>query len=332
MKINNIKALDYQHQGNTLVLAFADTSMEEIREMDATTVRIETDDGTTVEILTDYALRSVTYDLNTDTYTAILERGVTDTAAAALKAIRERLEAAQGHITTLQQEKQETDGKLEELAGEIKNVEPSVGNAALESTVYLNRILLGNAVKAGSLTPTQVMACDALVEPWAPGVFEAGDVRADGGQIWRCAQGHDSTNNPGWSPVNSRALWVPYHTTDPAKARPYIAPTMAEDTYNKGECMIWTDETVRRALRDGITHGPDVLPDAWELVPDFGTEEPEAPNLTEEASNTVSILDGMTVVQLKEYADNQGVDLGGATKKADIRAAIEAAEAGKETV
>lgn len=332
MKINNIKALDYQHQGNTLVLAFADTSMEEIREMDATTVRIETDDGTTVEILTDYALRSVTYDLNTDTYTAILERGVTDTTATALKAIRERLEAAQGHITTLQQEKQETDGKLEALAGEIKNVEPSVGNAALESTVYLNRILLGNAVKAGSLTPTQVMACDALVEPWAPGVFAVGDVRSDGGQIWRCAQGHDSSENPGWSPVNSRALWVPYHTTDPAKARPYIAPTMAEDTYNKGECMVWTDETVRRALRDGITHGPDVLPDAWELVPDLYTEEPEAPDLTEEASNTVSILDGMTVAQLKEYADNQGIALGGATKKADIRAAIEAAEAGKETV
>lgn len=44
---------------------------------------------------------------------------------------------------------------------------------------------------------------------------------------------------------------------------------------------------------------------------------------------TVSILDGMTVAQLKEYAANNDIDLGGATKKADIRAAI---EAGKETV
>lgn len=331
MKINNITALDYQHQGNTLVLAFADdsTSLEDIRGIDAAMLQIETDDGTPVELLTDYAMRSVTYDIEEGIFTAILERGVTDTTATALKTIRQSLETAQGDISTLQQEKREVDGKLEQLAGDIKNVEPSVGNAVLEGAVYLNRILLDSAVKAGSLTPTQVVACAALVEPWAPGAFEVGDVRTDGGQIWRCVQGHDSTNNPTWAPINSRALWVPYHTTDPSKALPYIAPTMAEDAYNKDECMVWTDGNVYRCKRDATVYDPAALPDAWELVTDLDTEDPGE---FADIGNTVSILDGMTVAQLKEYAANNGIDLGGATKKADIRAAIEAAEAGKETV
>lgn len=193
----------------------------------------------------------------------------------------------------------------------------------LESAVRLNRILMESAMKAGSLTPTQIIACDGLVEDWAPSVFEAGDVRNEGSQTWRCIQGHDSTTTPDWTPTKSRALWVPYHSKDPAHARGYVAPTMAEDTYNKGECMVWTDGTIQRALRDSVDRGPDILPDAWELVPDLDAEDPGEP---------VSILEGMTRTQLKEYATNHGIDLGSATLKADIRAAIEAAEAGKGTV
>lgn len=51
-------------------------------------------------------------------------------------------------------------------------------------------------------------------------------------------------------------------------------------------------------------------------------EAKEAPVAT-----TTSILDGMTVAQLKEYAANNNIDITGLTLKADIRAAIEAAEA-----
>lgn len=137
---------------------------------------------------------------------------------------------------------------------------------ALESIVRLGAILLTQAIEKEQLTPTQVIACDGLVKPWAPGPFKRGDVRTEGGQTWKCAQSHDSTSSPDWTPSSQRALWVPFHTTDPAAARPYIAPTMAEDAYNKGECMTWNDGTVRRAKQDGVVHDPDVLPDAWETV------------------------------------------------------------------
>ena len=116
---------------------------------------------------------------------------------------------------------------------------------ALESVVRLGSILLTQAVEKEQLTPTQVIACDGLVKPWAPGPFTRGDVRTASSQ---------------------RALWVPFHTTDPTEARPYIAPTMAEDAYQKDEVMLWTDGTVRRSKQDGVVHGPDVLPDAWETV------------------------------------------------------------------
>lgn len=137
---------------------------------------------------------------------------------------------------------------------------------ALESVVRLGSILMAQAVEKEQLTPTQIIACEGLVRPWSPGKFVKGDVRTEGGQTWKCVQAHDSAASPEWTPTNTRALWVPYHTTDPATAKPYIPPTMAEDAYNTGECMIWTDGTVRRAKRNAVVHDPAALPEAWETV------------------------------------------------------------------
>lgn len=141
----------------------------------------------------------------------------------------------------------------------------------LESAVRLNRILMENALKAGNLTPTQIIACDGLVEEWSPGSFERGDVRKEGGQVWKCCQTHDSTENPDWTPTSQRALWVPYHSKDPAHARPYVAPTMAEDAYQTDEVMLWTDGWIYRCKQDGTVHDPSVLPQAWEQVSNLDT-------------------------------------------------------------
>ena len=61
MKVNNIKALDYRHQGNTLVLAFAETSMEEITGMDTALLTVKTDEGDMVEAFAGFRLVRVTY-------------------------------------------------------------------------------------------------------------------------------------------------------------------------------------------------------------------------------------------------------------------------------
>ena len=134
----------------------------------------------------------------------------------------------------------------------------------LESAVRLNRILMENALKAGNLTPTQIIACDGLVEEWSPGSFERGDVRKEGGQVWKCCQTHDSTANPDWTPTSQRALWVPYHSKDPAHA------------YQTDEVMLWTDGWIYRCKQNGTVHDPSVLPQAWEQVSKLDTNTDEA--------------------------------------------------------
>lgn len=92
MKINDITALDYQHQGNTLVLVLAETSMEEITGMDAALLRVTTDDGDLVECFVGYYVARVTYETTTGAYVAVLEQKVDGATAAALDAIKAQLE------------------------------------------------------------------------------------------------------------------------------------------------------------------------------------------------------------------------------------------------
>lgn len=83
MKVNDIKALDYQCQGDSLTIPFAETSVEAVLALDAAVLTVKTDDGDTVEVLAGYALRSVTVDAKDPTsVTAVLTRAVDGTAAA----------------------------------------------------------------------------------------------------------------------------------------------------------------------------------------------------------------------------------------------------------
>lgn len=95
----------------------------------------------------------------------------------------------------------------------------------LESAIRLNKILMGASIKADTLTPTQIIACDGLVDDWAPGSYAVGDVRNYAGQTWRCCQAHDSTSSPEWTPGAEAALWAPYHASEAAYARPWVAPS-----------------------------------------------------------------------------------------------------------
>lgn len=113
--------------------------------------------------------------------------------------------------------------------------------------------------------PAEINTHMSAIRVWKPGVFNAGDVRMHEGNPYKCAQAHDSTNNPDWNPVAAPALWSQYHGTTPETARPYIAPTGAHDMYLAGEYMIWTDGAVKHCTED-TAYGPDVWPQAWEDV------------------------------------------------------------------
>ena len=95
MKINEIKALDYQTDGDLLTIPFAETSVEAVLALDSAVLTVKTDAGDTVEVLAGYALRSVTVDAKDPTsVTAVYTRAV-DGTAAALDTISDRLVQAE---------------------------------------------------------------------------------------------------------------------------------------------------------------------------------------------------------------------------------------------
>ena len=110
-----------------------------------------------------------------------------------------------------------------------------------------------------------------LLKPWKAGTREnpmayiENDVRTMDNQPWRCVQAHVHYGEPGWDPASARALWSPYHATKREYALPFVSPTQAQDAYQTGEWMLWTDGKRYLAKRDGVDRGPDVLSDAWEV-------------------------------------------------------------------
>ena len=85
------------------------------------------------------------------------------------------------------------------------------------------------------------------------------------GQVYGLLQPHNAAHYPDSNPSNTPALWRVLHTTDPAKAKPYIKPTSTSDMYLKGECMIYTDGLVYRSLRD-TPYSPEEYAADWEAV------------------------------------------------------------------
>lgn len=155
-----------------------------------------------------------------------------------------------------------------ELERRVESLEQSGGESpAIQAALFSARMTMTDEIKAGKRTGTEVVACEALFEGWKPGKYEVGDVRNHTGQTWRCCQNHDNANNPDIEPGKSPAQWVPFHTTDPANAKPFVQPTMAEDSYQKGEVCLWTDGKVYRSIREGANdRSPAEYPQGWEVV------------------------------------------------------------------
>ena len=90
----------------------------------------------------------------------------------------------------------------------------------------------------------------------------------------------------------------------------------------------WNKQEVMEAILATVEPPPESIEDTegqngetYEEAGDIGNTEPL------DAEEFPADLDSHTVSELKAYADENGIDLDGATKKADIIAAIEAAEA-----
>lgn len=146
--------------------------------------------------------------------------------------------------------------------------------SGLEAVIRSARMSTVNEIAAGERTGTEVIACEELLPPWTKegpegdGSHKVGEPCTHGGQSWKCCQEHSTKNNPDIEPGLSPAHWAPYHTKDPKRAKPFIQPTGAHDSYEYGECCVWTDGVVYRStMETANAYSPGDYPQGWETVP-----------------------------------------------------------------
>lgn len=92
MKINGIKALDYQCQGDSLTLVLSETTFDAVSNLNTALIEVRTDDGDLVEAHGGYALRAITYDKDKQTYTVVCTTAADDTTAQAISQLTTMVE------------------------------------------------------------------------------------------------------------------------------------------------------------------------------------------------------------------------------------------------
>ena len=135
---------------------------------------------------------------------------------------------------------------------------------ALSSSIYLSKLQLkGETVDDDD----KRIRASGLYDDWTAGAHTVGQIYNAAGQTWECYQAYDNAVYPDIAPGNS--AWFtfnrPLHGRSAETARPWVAPTHSMDIYQNGECMIWTDGTVRRCIAaNGTNFSPDEYPAGWE--------------------------------------------------------------------
>lgn len=125
--------------------------------------------------------------------------------------------------------------------------------------------------RAPAMTGTELIAEQTNVPAWNGEKdytsWEPGWPVTDEGQVWVLLIPHNAAAYPGVRPGGNRACWGLAHTTDPALAKPWVAPWGTSGVYMAGECCTW-EGSVWRSRRDGNAYPPMTqgAEDGWEAV------------------------------------------------------------------
>lgn len=121
--------------------------------------------------------------------------------------------------------------------------------------------------RAPEMNGTEIIAEEEFVPKWKNehdySKVAVGAPVEHEGQIYTLLQPHNASYYTG-TPATLAALWRVKHTTDPAKAKPFVQPTSTSDMYLKDECALF-EEKVYRALRDTV-YSPKEFGADWEEV------------------------------------------------------------------
>ena len=143
----------------------------------------------------------------------------------------------------------------------MSNLAEAIRILAKESALHLKE-------QGKGMSGTEIIDQEIFVPEWKPANYQTvgASVHYEG-QVYKVLQVHDSTSNPDWTPDTQPALWSVCHTTDPAKAKPWLEPQGTSGMYYKGECYRADDGIVYRQIYDGgNVYDAAAAPDRWETV------------------------------------------------------------------
>lgn len=122
---------------------------------------------------------------------------------------------------------------------------------------------------AKAMSGTQIIAQEVSVPAFDPqkdySAWPVGAPVADENQVWLLIQPYNAANYS-QRPSELRALWGLAHTTDPARAKPWVDAHGTSGMYMLGECYRAEDGTVWRALQDNLVYDAAGYPAGWEAV------------------------------------------------------------------
>lgn len=128
--------------------------------------------------------------------------------------------------------------------------------------------------RADAMTGTEIIAEEHSIPQWSPNKdyseWPMGAPVTYDGQVYKLLQPHNAEHYPDTTPANVPALWGLCHTTDPAKAKPFVTPLGTSGMYYKGECCTepeYEDPTaVWRLIVDSTDQRPSAWTDGWARV------------------------------------------------------------------
>lgn len=128
---------------------------------------------------------------------------------------------------------------------------------------------LNLAARAPEMNGTAIIAEQSHVPAWhEDAVYTAAHVGfpvQDDGQVYTILQPHTPAHNPGFRPVDLPAIYSIKHTTDPARAKPYVAPNGISGVYMLDECCVMGGRVYQSLFNDNA-YSPEAWPQGWKEV------------------------------------------------------------------
>lgn len=120
---------------------------------------------------------------------------------------------------------------------------------------------------------TAIIAEEDHIPAWSETAVYTADMIGwpvqDDGQVYTILQAHTPANNPGVRPAELSAIYSRKNTSDPARAKPWMAPAGTSGVYLIGNCAVDEGHVWRSAIDNNVWR-PTEYPAGWE---DLGTVE-----------------------------------------------------------